>query len=606
MPEKPEFCGPSLSDRDAWQKFGSLYPEIISSANAALHSDPPSLDNETYLHYSRTGKRHGEYDKNRNRRRSLLKTLTLAECIENDGRYISAICGDIDAILSEVTWVDPAHDSGLRNYRGERIDIDLQAATDGAILGTTLALVGDKIPDHLRGRVEAELHRRIFDPYVTFIRGERPAEYWKSSWLNTWTTASTNWNAVCHAGVALTALAALPDRHLRAEIIASAEAGLGYYLKSFPPSGYCVEGLNYWNYGFGHYVILAETLYRETNGRINFYAGAGVREIASFPIRIEMAKSTYPQFGDSPVNARPMWWVNRLCNPRLGLASPSREKVALSNPGQYLYATGLTMFPLPEDDLRDPERGDSQLLVDPLRSWFPDAGILIARQGADAEGTLAVALKGGVGGANHGHADIGQFVVALNGRTPLLDPGAEPYDSKTFSNLRFTIPRIGSFGHSVPVVGGHWQLGDRSATSRVSKLDFTPLEDTYSIDLAGAYGDPELVKLNRTFTYSRIGAGQLVVEDFVKFSTPQVFGTALITMGKVIQEAPDTLIITDGEARIQVKIESMNQPFLVKIQPLETKLQPAPTRIGIDFTNPVSEATLCCRISPLSEKSQLE
>jgi hypothetical protein len=239
---------------------------------------------------------------------------------------------------------------------------------------------------------------------------------------------------------------------------------------------------------------------------------------------------------------------------------------------------------------------------DPLRGWFSNAGILVARPGDNDPARLAVTLKGGRGGGSHSHADLGQFVVAVQGRTPLLDPGSENYNSKTFTSARFTIPRIGGFGHAVPLVGGRWQPGGKGASSRIVRTDFSPGTDIYALDLRDACDVPGLRKLERAFTYTRTGRGQLVVEDTVEFSSPQTFGTALITMGSMKQESPDTLLFTDGPARVRVKIESVSGIlYAVTTQPVETNRPPVPTRVGIDFAQPVTRASLRCTITPVAD-----
>ena len=44
------------------------------------------------------------------------------------------------------------------------------------------------------------------------------------------------------------------------------------FLKGFTPDGYCGEGTGYWNYGFGHYVFLAEEIRLATGGQIDLLA----------------------------------------------------------------------------------------------------------------------------------------------------------------------------------------------------------------------------------------------------------------------------------------------------------------------------------------------
>ncbi|MDR1283461.1 MAG: heparinase, partial [Opitutaceae bacterium] len=170
-----------------------------------------------------------------------------------------------------------------------------------------------------------------------------------------------------------------------------------------------------------------------------------------------------------------------------------------------------------------------------------------------------------------------------------------------FTSARFTIPRIGGFGHAVPLVGGRWQPGGKGASSRIVRTDFSPETDIYVLDLRDACDVPGLRKLERAFTYKRAGRGQLVVEDTVEFSSPQTFGAALITMGSMKPESPDTLLFTDGPARVRVKIESSGGPFTVTTQPVETNRPPVPTRVGIDFAQPVTRASLRCTITPVAD-----
>ncbi|MDR1282095.1 MAG: heparinase, partial [Opitutaceae bacterium] len=414
LPAAPAFCGPSRADRAAWEGFaGRFGTRVIPPADKARLQPPPPLADEDRLEYSRTGKRGGPYSKNSDSRRYRLKIFTLAECAADDGRFVPALTAELEAILAEKTWVAPAHDSKLLNYRGELIDVDLMAATDAAMIGTTLALVGDKLPAGLVTRARDELRRRVFDPYLNRLRNPG------GSRLCWWITVDHNWNAVCHAGITLAALTALPDLRLRAEIVAGAEKNLLRYLHGFPADGYCIEGLGYWNYGFSHYVALAETLFRQTSGKINLYANPLVKEIAAFPVDLEMAPGLYPYFGDSRLYAQPMWWINRLANPRLGLPPPASGKLDPADPGIFLYSVGLTAFPLPDNvspvtstpfaDNSGPQTPDLKPAADaaaaapppamrrgdPLRGWFSNAGILVARPGDNDPARLAVTLKGG-------------------------------------------------------------------------------------------------------------------------------------------------------------------------------------------------------------------
>ena len=70
-------------------------------------------------------------------------------------------------------------------------------------------------------------------------------------------------------GAALTLLESPQDRAL---YVAAAEHYSRNFLRGFTSDGYCSEGVGYWNYGFGYYVLLAETIHHATGGGVDLLA----------------------------------------------------------------------------------------------------------------------------------------------------------------------------------------------------------------------------------------------------------------------------------------------------------------------------------------------
>ena len=62
-----------------------------------------------------------------------------------------------------------------------------------------------------------------------------------------------------------TALILLDDKMERAEILAAMEKSNPIFLNGFTPDGNCSEGIGYWNYGFGHFMTMGETVLNATN-----------------------------------------------------------------------------------------------------------------------------------------------------------------------------------------------------------------------------------------------------------------------------------------------------------------------------------------------------
>lgn len=595
LPDVPAAPGPVINDRKSWEAYAEHASAIVAEADQFLTEPIPELSDELYREFSRTGVRTG-YQRLYGLRSYRLVTFTLAECATNQGKYLDALIAEMEAILSEKTWVLPAHDSSMKNFRGESISVDLGAAHRGGTLAVIASWLGDKLPDALREKTQAELNRRIFQPYLESIRaGAGPC-----GWVN----GENNWNAVCNAGVVIAALSTVADRQTRAEMIAGAENSLLKYTEGYPNDGFCSEGIGYWNYGFGHYLLFCETVLRATQGKLNYYLNPKLPQIASFAERLALADRVLPSFGDVLVYPQPSAWISNLAAVRLygkAIDTPLDPPGKATGPGPLgnsLYVNALLNFPppsMPRFAQAQPEKPD------PLRGWFPDAGVLVCRAPGSS---FAAAFKGGAveeGYSHHDHHDLGQFVVSYNNRTPLLDPGQEPYTARTFGPQRFESEFLNSFGHAVPLVAGKLQHG--GVRAELVRSEFRLQEDIFILDLKPAYDVPNLRKLYRTFRFSREHEGSLTVSDHVEFHTPDSFGGALITYGS-IEESSSGFLITDGPAALQVEIEAEPHQVQLSRRNLNVKLRRRPVRLGIDLAQPVTAATVTYRITPARLKVQ--
>ncbi len=162
-----------------------------------------------------------------------------------------------------------------------------------------------------------------------------------------WLAAQHNWNSVCLAGVTGAALALLDSREERAFYILAAEKYSMNFLKGFTPDGYCGEGTGYWNYGFGHYVYLAEEIRLATGGRIDLLARKEALAPASFGARFEVLDGVYPPFADSSPGARPSARIMDFLNERLGFGLPSAGSERVRLGGGSLAEGLMYLFPVP-------------------------------------------------------------------------------------------------------------------------------------------------------------------------------------------------------------------------------------------------------------------
>jgi hypothetical protein len=593
LPETPQGMGRPITDRAAWDAIAKhpRYKRFVASAEKLLKQPIVAMTDDDYLDFSRTGNRtRGQAVIGR--RYSRLDTLVQAECLENRGRFLPAIEEAMRAYCSDKSWTLPAHDRKLDVFNGKSMSIDLHSSNLTWKMATACYWLGDKLSADVRQLVRRELHRRTFDPYLEAVLRNGRGAYWHA--------CTNNWNAVCTAGVVGAALAVVESRKDRAIYVAAAERSTEFFLSGFTADGYCSEGMGYWNYGFGHFVMLSETLVQATGGKVDLLADKKAEAAATFGRNLEILAGIYPAFADCPTTARPDPRITAFLSRRYGWGMKEIEdRMLLMASAPYSGLPEMAVYGFPNTASRKASVEVAKAPT-PLRSWFFEAGILIGRPEAGKDG-LGVALKGGHNAEHHNHNDVGSFVVVLGKSTPLLDPGGEVYTARTFSSKRYESNLLNSFGHPVPVVAGQLQRTGRDAQAKVLKAEFTDESDTFSIDFGSAYPVKSLKKLQRTFVFSRQGRGSLKIVDEVEFSQPESFGTALITLSPWKGESSTGLTIGEGAESVQVDVTADKGELKFRSEEIKEDRhgKALPVRLGFELPSAVTRATVTTIVRPV-------
>ena len=592
LPESPVGLGRPIADRKAWDAAARLpgLSGIVAEAKKMVGQPIPELTEDLYLDFSRTGNR-TRCQRVISNRHGRIPVLAIAECVENKGRFVSALEDAIRAVCSENTWVLPAHDRKLENWYGKTVEIDLVSAATSWNLGIVHYWLGEKLSPDVRDLIRKELERRTFTPFESYATQGKPRLWWA--------TGTNNWNAVCLAGVTGSALAMIEAPKRRAFFVAAAEKYVKNFLKGFTADGYCSEGIGYYNYGFGHFLLLSETLAQATDGKIDLMKDNKVRQIALFGPRMEIVPAIYPAFADCSPHSRPDITLLAYLSRKYGLGWEDVERQAKQRAGSSRSLFDLSVFDFP-NSLDAKPQSETAASGRALRDWFSDAQVLICRPRPDNVSGFGVAIKGGHNAEHHNHNDVGTFVVALDGQTPLLDPGSEVYTSRTFSSKRYESNVLNSFGHPVPLVAGQMQRSGRKAAARVLKTEFTDQQDTIVLDIRSAYAVKSLKRLERTFVFSRVGAGSLTVTDEVEFDSPQTFATALITFSPQHRIEGHTIRIGDGKGRIVAEVTVEAAEYEIQQEEIHEDVhsRQLPVRLGINLTKPVRQATIAVTIRP--------
>ncbi|MDR1957958.1 MAG: heparinase II/III family protein [Planctomycetaceae bacterium] len=619
--EKPQGVGAPITDRRKWEALKESFDvaKMIRNAEQTMASPIPETPESLYMDYYQTGNRR-RYEGVRSEKYRRFVTLTLAECFENQGRFLKAVEDNIRAVCDDPSWLCPAHDAGAEVYKGKRTYIDLGAATVSWELATADYWLQDRLSPEVRRLIRENVERRILAPYeLTVKKGKQPGRD------NGWITATNNWNAVCHAGVLGSALALIDDPARRAWFIASAEKQSEFFLSGFTKDGYCSEGMGYWNYGFGCYIHMGETVLQATDGNVNFFAPEIVRNISLFGPNMQIAPNIYAAFADCSPAARPGGMFLKYMNRKrtLGLPEYTDLRFLDRNGTNSLFVFGVMGFP---NSVGSQETGTLKTAA-ALRHEFPDAGILIARaQGHDPK-RLAFAIKAGHNAEHHNHNDVGSFIVTLGGATPLVDPGGEVYTSRTFSGKRYDSHVINSFGHSVPRVNGVLQSTGAQAKGVVTDKAFSDAEDRFVIDLASAYPVEGLQKLTRTALFNRTDrgrngeihvGGRLTLTDHLELTEAGTLETSLITFSPVKPvtqgnqaESFEILIGNDPQNTVHVTVTAKSGDTILPVKYEKTEInedlsgsQVKPVRLAFSNGTAAKNVTFNAVITPMPAKPQ--
>ncbi len=589
LPAQPAAFAWPITNRAAWDKLAAnpAFAKTIAKANKLLAKPPADVPDSLFLEFSKNGNRTHWQDAEFERR-GRIAPLTLAEALENKGRFLPAIEQTIAVLCAEKTWVYPAHDGSLNNFKGLDVYPELGATGLAAELAEADFVLGDKLTPATRQMIRDNVHRRVLQPFRDSIEGRRKPLHWLF--------LTMNWNSVCVGNTVFAALALEPSRDDRAFYAAAGEHYIRYYVSGFTPDGYCAEGVGYWNYGFSHFILLTEILRQATGGKIDLLNDDRAIAGAQYCRRSEIVPGVFLTIADCTPGSKPgEQEVAYVCH-RLGL--PGDEKLVGESSG---IALGLMFSSEPEDLPLVHNAGPAG--NSPLRSFFPDAGVLIARNSPDVAPVFGVALKGGRNDGPHNHDDVGSFSLVLGHDMIICDPGGEVYTKRTFGPHRFESKALNSYGHAVPVIAGQLQENGAKAHAEMLETNFSADSDVFKLDMRSAYAVPSLEKLERTFTFKRGDTPALEVSDAVKFSEPEPFETALITWGEVKETGPNVLEITDGSSRVRVTVDTQGHPFKWSSDLIDEDMEGKrkPYHLGIMLDDKISDAVVTLRIEPVTK-----
>lgn len=480
----------SISDRAFWNDLPEdVKQQLLQDGDALLGRPVPPISAALYMDFYRTGNRKHFEDIYFMRRRRL-NLLILAECIQNQERYLDTIIDYIWAICEESVWHLPPHNSYV-HYGGIMIlpdtsqpILDLFSCETGALLATAFYIMQpafDGISPFISKRIATEINNRIITPYFK-------SHFW---WMSSAKEPASNWTIWCTQNILLAYFLMEPywnqniNQKISRQLLEQVCTSIDYFLDSYGEDGCCEEGAQYYRHAALCLLNTLEILNFVTdNAFIDIYQTDKIRNMASYIFHMHIYDKYYVNFADcSPVagraGTREFVFGKRTNQPELMRFAALDFK---QDGGRLLYDEinlfyRLQMLHYYHEIMA--YNTDAPAVHKDI--YYPSVGVFIAR---DAHRFLAV--KAGHNNDSHNHNDTGSFTIYKDGKPIFIDVGVETYTSKTFSGERYSLWTMQSAYHNLPTLNGFMEHEYDYAAKNVS-YSFGTDTKSISMDLSETF-----------------------------------------------------------------------------------------------------------------------
>ncbi|QNI71244.1 heparinase II/III-like family protein [Cyanobium sp. NS01] len=439
------------------------------------------------------------------------------------GLWWGQLLAAIQELLAEPAWAWPAH---VRDPSGIGPDvIDLFAAETANLCGELVSLFGPWLPPVWLAVMRQRVLVGMVEPFLA-----HPERYG-------WTAKPSNWNAVCHQGLVGAALALGLESDSLQRLLELSRQHLQLFLDGFSAAGSCLEGITYWEYGFGWFVLLNEQLELWSGGQQSLLAGQEeqISRIARFGSSMLLRGGLLVNFADSRLDMPPRASLLMLLGRRLQLPESTSGGLSLYRQllarGLDLHAQRCDLFYLTRMLLESPSAEALATASEPDGAdWIDrEAGLVVVRR-FDRQGRCwELAVKGGHNDEPHNHNDCGSFLLQVDGQRLAIELGAPEYTADTFGPKRYTLLATRSSGHSVPLVNGQEQAAGRESSAELLEINAGTAAVEIQLDLTHAY--PAAAGHRRLLRKIQLdcNAACLTVEDELWADEPCGLESVLIT-----------------------------------------------------------------------------
>ena len=380
-----------------------------------------------------------------------------------------------------------------------------------------------------------------------------------------WTKVDHNWNQVCNAGMAYGALAVYEDHpELSTRILDRAVQSIRLPMGAYQPDGAYPEGYGYWGYGTSFNVLFISGYEKAFRTTFPTTGTEGFLRTAYYILHMVGPTGECFNYSDSTAkataNPAQFWFAEKLKDPSVlywekrfletGKGADDRLLPAL-----LVWGAGIRSSSIPTPaQLMWVGRGKNPVAL--MRTSWKDPYAIF------------VGIKGGSPSVNHGHMDVGSFVMEAEGERWAMDFGLQDYNSleqkgvdlwnMSQNSPRWRVFRYTNFVHNTLTVNGALQKveGYAPLLSSSSGEDFTHC----ILDLTSLYQD-HLISARRGIAIR--DKSYVIVRDEVIPKQNAIVRWTMLTGARVTKIGPTWVELAKNGKKLVLKV---TEPSSIKIE----------------------------------------
>jgi len=412
---------------------------------------------------------------------------------------------------------------------------------------------------------------------------------------NGWLKASHNWNQVCNAGMTFGALAIYDEeKELAGTIIDRAISSIKLPMEDYQPDGAYPEGYGYWGYGTSFNIMFLSAMEKAFGNEYGLSINDGFFKTVEYLENMTGPTGNSFNYSDAGsgggLHPAMFWLGNRLSDPSLLWS----EKYMLQNkslpndrllPAIMIWSAGISV----------------NEITAPLKKLWVGQGknpVALMRSSWTEKNAVYLAIKGGSPSVNHGHMDVGSFIMEALGERWAMDFGMQDYNSLETAGVdlwnmkqnsqRWEVFRYNNLAHNtltvnnqLQAVGGYAKITSSSETAGIVNA-ITDITSVYTGLLSKAVRGIAIV--DNSYVTVRDEIETLNAETVIRWN--------MVTSAAVTIADNNTAVLTKNGKILELKVKT---PASVRMKTWSTvpahsydAANPGTIMVGFEVTVPAN------------------